>query len=147
MPRLAQLLSADRLLELRGEDKGAVLAELVGVVAGLPGQPGRKVLMRAILDREELRPTGIGEGIAIPHCKDPRIKEFGLAVGRTAAPIEFGAADWQPVRVLALIAAPTDRQAEYLRLLSTVTRFLKNERDRILEVEDLRSLVDTLKGY
>jgi len=62
-------------------------------------------------------------------------------------PIEYGAPDGEPVRVLAMIAAPTDRQAEYLRLLSTVTRFLRNEKQAIIDAEDLGELRARAGGY
>lgn len=146
-PHLAELLSEDRFLDLKGRTKQEVLEELVAAVCDLPGQPGRRVVLQGILDREDLRPTGIGEGIAIPHCKDARIRGFGVAIGRTRQPIDFGSPDDQPVRVLAIISAQSDRQAEYLRLLSTVTRFLRRERDAIVQAEDMRRLHELTRSY
>lgn len=147
MPALNALLAPGQFLDLEGSDKLSVLRELVAVLADLPGMPSKAVVLKAILDREDLRPTGIGESVAIPHCKSQRIRSFGVVIGRTRVPIEYGAPDGEPVRVLAMIAAPTDRQAEYLRLLSTVTRFLRNEKQAIIDAEDLGELRARAGGY
>ncbi|GIW72903.1 MAG: hypothetical protein KatS3mg102_2445 [Planctomycetota bacterium] len=51
------------------------------------------------------------------------------------------------MQLIAMIAAPADRQAAYLRLLSRVTRFLRQERRRLLEVEEIRELHEVLASY
>jgi PTS system nitrogen regulatory IIA component len=135
------------MIELAGKDKDAVLRELVDIVARAPGMPGREALLQAIIERETLMPTGIGNAIAIPHCKDPRIKNFAVALGRSAEPIEYGSSDKQPVRLIAMIAAPDSRQDEYLRLLSRVTKFLKSERQRLLEIPNLKDIYEVVHGY
>jgi len=147
VPALDALLSPGQFVDLEGSDKHSVLRELVAVMGGLSGMPSKAVLLKAILDREELRPTGIGESVAIPHCKSQKVRSFGVVIGRTRVPIEYGAPDGEPVRVLAMIAAPTDLQAEYLRLLSTVTRFLRNEKQAIIEASDLSELRARATGY
>ncbi len=146
-PALSELLSPERIVELKATDKDGALAELVELIAAIEGQPSRAVLLQGMRAREELMSTGIGEGIAIPHCKDARIRSFGLALGRTREPIEYGASDGQPVRLLAMIAAPADRQAEYLRLLSLVTRFLRQERERLLSADSIRDVLEALAAY
>jgi len=147
MTSLEKLLPRERIIELTSTDKQGALRELVEVVARAPGMPDAEVVLRAIMEREELMPTGIGSGIAIPHCKDSRIKAFGVALGRTRRPIEYGASDGQPVQVIAMIAAPDSRQDEYLRLLSRVTKFLKNERQRILEAGKLPDIHEVVRSY
>jgi nitrogen PTS system EIIA component len=147
MGSLADFLTPDCLLELKSVEKEAALKEMVHSIAALPGQPGARRLLQAILSREELRPTGIGEGIAIPHCKNERISSFGVAIGRVGTPIQFGSTDGKPVSLLAMICAPEERQTEYLRLLSKVTRFLKRERTRLLEARTIRSIYSVLTEY
>jgi mannitol/fructose-specific phosphotransferase system IIA component (Ntr-type) len=146
-PVLAELLTTERIVELKATEKDAALKELVALVATVRGQPSQKVILEGMRAREDLMPTGIGEGIAIPHCKDARIGSFGLALGRTAEPLEYGASDGEPVRIIAMISAPADRQTEYLRLLSRVTRFLRQERKRLLEAESIRDVHAALSAY
>jgi mannitol/fructose-specific phosphotransferase system IIA component (Ntr-type) len=144
---LEKLLAPERILDLAGKDKDAILRELVEAVARAPGMPGKDVLLQAILEREALMPTGIGSGVAIPHCKDARIKNFVVALGRTAGPVEYGSTDKLPVRLVAMIAAPDSRQDEYLRLLSRVTKFLKTERQRLLDIANLKNIHEVVHGY
>jgi mannitol/fructose-specific phosphotransferase system IIA component (Ntr-type) len=144
---LEKLIAPERILDLGGVEKDAVLREMVDAIARVPGLPGREALLQAIIEREALMPTGIGLGLAIPHCKDSRIKNFAVALGRSSAPIDYGSADRQPVRLLAMIAAPDNRQDEYLRLLSRVTKLLKNERERMLELPNLKDIHEFVHAY
>jgi mannitol/fructose-specific phosphotransferase system IIA component (Ntr-type) len=147
MTALEKVLVPERIIELRSTEKDAILRELVDVIARSPGMPGREALLQAMLEREALMPTGIGHGIAIPHCKDPRIKNFVVALGRSKGPVDYGSSDKQPVRLVAMIAAPDSRQDEYLRLLSRVTKFLKNERQRLLDSPNLKDVHEVVAGY
>lgn len=147
MPSLADFMGEDQLLELAGSNKRAVLSALVAAIGDRPGQPGQKAVLRGILDREDLRSTGIGERIALPHCKSAKIHSFAIAIGRTKAPIDYGTPDGEPVQVLAMISAPNDKPVEYLRVLSKVTRFLKEQRDALLNADHPRELVDLLRDY
>jgi len=147
MTALEKLLPPERIVELTGADKSAALKELAEVAARAKGMPAHATVLEAILEREELLSTGIGMGIAVPHCKDRRVKDFSVALGRTAAPIEYGSSDKQPVRILAMIVAPDSRQDEYLRLLSRVTKFLRSERDRMLKIEKLKDIHEFVGQY
>lgn len=87
-------------------------------------------LEEAILHREKLLSTGIGFGIAIPHARLPNCPDFYIAVGVTRHDIDWRAIDGEPVRLIAMIAGPHDRQREYLQLLSQLTFFLRDEQHR-----------------
>lgn len=147
MTALEKLLPPEHIVELKSADKPGALKELAEVAARAKGMPSPDIVLQAIIEREALLPTGIGGGIAIPHCKDKRIKQFSVALGRTRKPIEYGSTDGLPVRVLAMIVAPDSRQDEYLRLLSRVTKFIRNERARILETENLKDIHEVVHSY
>jgi mannitol/fructose-specific phosphotransferase system IIA component (Ntr-type) len=135
------------MVELASAEKAGALRELAQVAARARGMPAPEVVLAAILEREDLLSTGIGNGIAVPHCKDKRIKDFSVALGRTPVPIEYGSSDHLPVRILAMIVAPDSRQDEYLRLLSRVTKFLRNEREHILELPNLKDIHEVVHAY
>ncbi len=147
MTALEKLLPPERIVELTATTKDAALAELVDVIARAPGMIDREPLLRAMVEREELMPTGIGSEIAIPHCKSPKIKSFAVALGRAKEPIEWGGGDGKPVRLIAMIAAPDGRQDEYLRLLSRVTKFLKAERERLLALPNIKDIHEFVHAY
>lgn len=121
--------------------------ELVGLIASVPKQPPYEDILTAICEREELRVTSLGEGIAIPHCKGPRIGSYAIAVGRCGDGIDYSAHDEKPVRVIAMISACNERPTEYLRLLSTVTRFVREQYRSILDADAVADMYGTLAHY
>jgi PTS system nitrogen regulatory IIA component len=95
-------------------------------------------LFRRLREREQLSSTGIGSGIAIPHCKMPGLKQAVLAVGLAPQGVDFGAADGQPVRLFFVVVSPETSPAEHLRVLASISRWVKagHHADRILEMRD-----------
>jgi PTS system nitrogen regulatory IIA component len=101
---------------------GATRAEVLHSLSRLPGVPAgvdRDLLYQLLLGRETLASTGIGEGIALPHARDPlvlRVAGPTVILGFLAQPVDFGALDGVPVRVVFTLFAPSIR--EHLRTLS-----------------------------
>ncbi len=95
-------------------------------------------LFRRLWEREQLSSTGIGAGIAIPHCKMPGLRQAVVAVGLAPRGVEFGAADGQAVRLVFLVVSPEAVPAEHLRVLAAISRWIKADRhaERILEMHD-----------
>ena len=91
-------------LSLRGGSKDEVLAELVGLLRMDERSAG--TLLRIIQRRENLGSTGIGRGIAIPHCRSLVVNRLRLAFGHRIQGIEFQAIDSKPVSNFFLIVAP-----------------------------------------
>jgi PTS system nitrogen regulatory IIA component len=124
MPLLDFLSPQAVLAALRVNGKKQALHELASHSARLTGLEER-VVFEALLQRERLGSTGIGEGIAIPHGKLPGLDRlFGLAA-RLEKPIDFEALDGQPVDILFLLLAPEDAGADHLKALSRIARVLR----------------------
>src|SRR6202045_3754667 len=119
---------------LKVNSKKQVLQELAAKAAELCGQSERTIL-EILQQREKLGSTGVGNGIAIPHGKLPKLnKLFGL-FARLERPVEFEALDGQPVDLVFLLLAPEAAGADHLkafaRLLrdADVARKLRDSRD------------------
>ena len=123
---LENIIPPERVKVLEASDKEGALREIAGLVMDLPEVEDGERLLEAIFEREEIMSTGIGLGIAIPHAKIPEVKEFVVALGKTARGIEFNSLDGQPVEVIVLIAGPDDQQERYLQLLARITLKLKD---------------------
>jgi PTS system nitrogen regulatory IIA component len=124
MPLLDFLDPQAVLPALRVNGKKQALQEIAEHAARLCGLSGASVY-EALLQRERLGSTGIGEGIAIPHGKLPGLTRiFGL-LARLEKPIDFEALDGQPVDVLFLLLAPEGAGADHLKALSRVARVLR----------------------
>ncbi|MBI5657422.1 MAG: PTS sugar transporter subunit IIA [Geobacter sp.] len=128
------LKPADVIMDLQATKGEEVLAELADrLVQGSPAV-SREVLLQLLHDREGLGSTGIGDGIAIPHCKLPELKEPVLLFGRSFNGVDFRAIDGRPVHLFFLLAAPEGAAGIHLKLLARLSRLLKDSavRERLM---------------
>lgn len=124
MPLLDFLDPQAVLPALRVSGKKQALQELASHAAKLTTLPDG-VIYEALLQRERLGSTGIGEGIAIPHGKLAGLTRiFGL-IARLEKPIDFDALDGQPTDILFLLLAPEGAGADHLKALARVARVLR----------------------
>lgn len=129
MLRISEFLHEEMILpELQATDKEGVLREmaqhLCAVTPGLDDAEERVV--RALLDRERLGSTGVGEGVAIPHAKVPGIGKLVAVFGRSPRGVAFDAIDQQPVTLVVLLLVPENSAGLHLKALARVSRLLKN---------------------
>ncbi len=110
---------------LPGTSREEVLEELSARLArdGLVSEPGE--LVARLIDRERLGCTGLGGGVAIPHCKLRNLPAVVVAVASTATPVEFGAADGIPIDLIFLVASPAEAAAAHLQALARISRLLR----------------------
>ena len=124
MPQLDFLTPEAISPALRVSSKKQALHDLAAHAARLVGRDEREIF-DTLLQRERLGSTGIGEGIAIPHGKLPKLgRLFGL-FARLERPIDFEAIDGEPVDILFLLLAPEDAGADHLKALARVARVLR----------------------
>jgi len=124
--KLRELLTADVVnLELESEAKDDILKELVSLLA--MDEKSEAILFKTLKRRENLGSTGIGKGIAIPHCRSLVVTRLRLAYGRKPLGVDFKAIDDQPVRNFFLIVAPPlEVSNQYLPVLGKIAQFAKD---------------------
>jgi len=112
-------------LALQGATRDDILRELVGLL-GID-DASAETLLRALERRESLGSTGVGRGIAIPHCRSAVVDRLRLAYGHHAEGIPYQAIDGLPVRDFFLIVAPPDEGVNlYLPVLGRIAQFAKD---------------------
>jgi PTS system nitrogen regulatory IIA component len=123
---LTDVVAPDAILPaLKVNGKKQALQELAARAAELCGQNERTIL-EILVQREKLGSTGVGNGIAIPHGKLPKLgKLFGL-FARLDRPVDFEALDGQPVDLVFLLLAPEGAGADHLKALARVARLLRD---------------------
>ena len=122
---LTQILQPSCIkVPLEGKDKNSVITELVDLLDAQELLQDRNVVLDAVLAREQTRSTGIGSGIAIPHGKCNAVKELVMAIGITAEPIEFESVDGKPVRIIILLASPSDQTGPHIQALAKISRLM-----------------------
>ena len=126
--RIRDLLAAESI-ELNGSatDKKDVLNKMVDLMAKSGKIADVETYRAGVFAREEEGTTGIGEGIAIPHCKSDAVKTPGLAAMVVKGGVEFDSLDGAPVHILFLIAAPNTKDNVHLDVLSKLSVLLMDE--------------------
>lgn len=127
LPDLAETLQAGGIFyRVGGKDKAAVLRNLVDLLR-LPDVVDREFLFQVLWAREVLESTAFGEGIAIPHVRNPIVLHINkpmVTLCFLEHPVDFGALDGQPVSALFSLISPTVRA--HLHLLSRLAFFLRD---------------------
>jgi PTS system nitrogen regulatory IIA component len=135
---LSDLIRSDAVIPaLRANSKKQVLQVLAEKAAELTGISEREIF-DAIIQRERLGSTGVGNGVAIPHGKFARAKGITGLFARLEQPVGFDALDDQPVDLVFMLLAPESAGADHLKALSRIARLMRVPS----MAENLRSIRD-----
>ncbi|MFZ5801793.1 MAG: PTS sugar transporter subunit IIA [Candidatus Omnitrophota bacterium] len=107
-------------------EKEPVLQEMVGLLAEIRDIGDKDNILKALIERESLGSTGIGQGIAIPHGKSDKVKEIIAILGISKKGVNFEALDGEPVYILFLLVAPKDTAGPHLKALAQISRLLRD---------------------
>lgn len=143
-----QLLSPDRIrIGLAGTSKEGVIESLVDVLRGHEGIDQLDAVRQAIFERENMMSTGVGKGLGLPHAKTPAATETVAAFATTAEPIDFGAIDDDPVRLLLLLVGPETHKSQHVKILGRISRLVSRDglRERLLAAERPEAIIDILR--
>jgi PTS system nitrogen regulatory IIA component len=128
LPTLLEAIKAGGVYyRVGGSDQASVLRAVVDILH-LPEEVDREFLYQVLLARETLGSTGIGDGIAIPHVRNPVVLHVSrptISLCFLEQPIEFGAIDDKPVDTLFTLISPSVRA--HLHLLSRLGIVLRND--------------------
>ena len=103
----------------------------------------RNKLIDALMTRESLGSTAIGQGIAIPHAKSDCVDKLIAAFGLSKRGVDFDSLDGEPAYIFFLLVAPQDSAGPHLKALARISRLLKDKyfRDSLRACEDDKSIV------
>lgn len=98
-------------------------------------------------NRESIESTGVGDGVALPHCRIPEVAEFVVGLMTLAVPVDFDAIDGEAVAIVAFIVGPESESPDHARILSGLSMCLCTEtgRKKILAAEDAAAMYDALQ--
>ena len=144
---LRDFFSEDAIkLELEGNTKDDILKELIGLL-GLDDK-SEGMLFKMLKRRENLGSTGIGRGIAIPHCRSLVVSRLRVAFGRKPLGVDFKAIDEKPVYFFFLIVAPPlEVSNQYLPVLGKIAQFSKESDvpERLMKLKQPREFMQLLE--
>src|SRR5438874_11322105 len=146
---LANLLSAEQIIpEMKATERWSAIVELIDLLVSLGKiKPAdRDSILAALRQREETMSTGIGFGIAIPHCSSDRLDEVVAAFGSSRRGIEFDALDNAPVKLVVLFIVPKNQFQTHLRTLASNAKFL-NDRTVRESLANAKSAEESLWNF
>jgi len=134
---------------LKSNNNMDAIRELVALLKNARAITDDNEIVKAVLEREELGSTGIGDGIAVPHSKSETINKVIAAFGRSEKGIDFmSELDNTPVRLVFLLIAPKDAPSANLSALARISRMLKNKefREKLLKAKGKSEMLEIFKS-
>lgn len=124
---LSDLLSADSILGSLSATNRKQALQIMSEAAAAKLDIDSRLIFDAMMERERLGSTGVGDGVAIPHARLEGLdRVFGL-FARLKTPIDFDAIDGRPVDLIFLLLAPEASSAEHLKALARISRIFRRE--------------------
>ncbi len=142
--KFSELINKNYIIpEFKGSTKKQVLEELVEALASNKEEIGKVELLNALLEREKLGSTGIGDGVAIPHGKLNGLDNIILLFGKSGQGVDFDAIDRKPVCLVFLLVAPADSAGLHLKALARLSRMLREKefKNSLLMASDTETLL------
>lgn len=134
-------------VDLGASSRKQALQAMSDIAADLTGLAPRDIF-DAVLQRERLGSTGVGQGVAIPHARLPGVDEVVGVFARLRSPVDFESIDGRPADLIFMLIAPEDAGAEHLKALARVSRLLRREdvRQRLRAAPDADAVHAVLAG-
>ncbi len=111
---------------IRARTKREVVEQIADLMARSGKVPDKSALLKALLERESLCSTGIGEGVAIPHAKCEGMTEMCVALAIAKDGVAFDAIDKKSVSIIFGLSGPPDEPDEHIRILSHIARIARS---------------------
>ena len=146
---LLDILSLEStIVDLKGESKEDIIAELVNSLPAGDAITDRDQVLQAVLDREKIMSTGIGDGIAIPHGKSAAVTELVAAMGTQRRGVDFDALDGEPAFVFFLLVSPANVSGPHIKALARISRLLKNDefKKKLIEANSAEEIIATIES-
>ena len=121
---------------------------MVGIIGDSVKLNNTSQILNAVLEREAVMSTGVGDEVAIPHGKSEGVKDIVAALGITPKPVNFNSLDNKPVRLVWLIIGPQDQTGPHLKALSRISRLMhkKDFREKLLKTNKADAMIDVINS-
>ena len=125
--KLSSLLKENLVeLDLKGKDKTEIIDELVDMVASTGKVKNKKAFAAALMERERLGSTAIGNGVAVPHAKTDVINHTVLAFGRSISGVDFNSLDGEKTYLFFMLISPKEDIGSHLKILAKISHLIKD---------------------
>ncbi|HDL18527.1 MAG TPA: PTS sugar transporter subunit IIA [Bacteroidetes bacterium] len=146
--KLTDLLNENLIkIPLEKREKEEIIGELIDILVANDLVNNRDVIFKAVMEREKVMSTGVGDGVAIPHGKADGITDVVAAFGISKEEIDFQSIDERPVHLVFLLVASPDATGPHLKALSRVSRLLNKQefREKLIQVNSAAEVMDLIR--
>ena len=142
--KILEYLVPERIkVNLEGKTKEEIIKEMAQlfVKSEVLKPEDLEEFVKEINEREKLTPTGMQDGIAIPHARTPFVSKLSLALGISDTGVDFESMDGEPSKLIFMIAAPEETKKEHLDLLAEISK-LSYEEELVEELKRASTIED-----
>lgn len=114
------------LPNLKAENKKQVINDLIDTLRYDVDSDTIEEIRNSVFEREKIMSTGVGKGLAIPHCKTKAVDRNYAAFARLESPLDFNSIDNEPVQIIFLLVGPDSNHSQHIKLLSRISRLMNS---------------------
>jgi fructose-specific phosphotransferase system IIA component len=145
------LKKANIIIKSRSKDRWECISEMVDcAVKNREIDPSdSKDVKKALIDREKSMSTGIGNGVAIPHCTSSRVDEIVFIMSLLGCGIDFDSIDGEPVKIVILLIVPKNKLTQHIKTLASIAKLMSTQalRGKLLTLKTPEAVIKALKDF
>ena len=151
MSLLENLKKNNILVKSSAKNRWEIIEEMVDVTVRnreIPSEDSENI-KNALIEREKSMSTGIGNGVAIPHCSTSKVSNIITVMALIPKGINFDSIDNEPVKIVILLIVPKDKLTQHIKTLANIAKMMSDAdlREKILALKSADSIIKTLKSY
>jgi fructose-specific phosphotransferase system IIA component len=106
-------------------------------------------IKKSLIEREKSMSTGIGNGVAIPHCTTQKVQDIIFVMAIIPRGMDFDAIDNVPVKIVILLLVPKNKLTQHIKTLASIAKLMSNDdlRNTLLTLKTPESIIKTIKDY
>ena len=128
-----------------------LIKEMVSLAArnALIPEGAEQDITQALIDREKSMSTGIGKGVAIPHCSIPNVDDIIVLMATNEKGINFDAIDSLPVKIVIMLLVPKTKLTQHIKTLANIAKMMSDDafKESLLTFSKAEEIFNYIKSY
>ena len=149
--RIRDYLRDDRMIfDLKARNKKEAIKKISVFLKKADEMIDFDVFLKDVFEREELKTTGIGKGVAIPHARTDAVKDFVMVFAKSPEGVKFNSLDGKPVKLIFLVGTPKKKKLNnHLKILARLTRLSqeKSFRNSLLNASSSKEIIEKFRKF
>lgn len=108
-----------------------------------------EIVKAALIEREKSMSTGIGKGVAIPHCTTDKVNDIIIIMATCRNGIDFDSVDNLPVRIAILLLVPKNKLTQHIKTLANIAKLMNNDelREKLFNLKTPELIIKAIQGF